>query len=68
MSAFNTWFLGRPEIADFWGLGGPNGPNNPSRRWKASPPNPHLFDVFLGPPGPPRPHIDDFLPAPKTMY
>ena len=35
---FNTWFLGRPEIVDFWGLGGPGGPKNHSKRWGASPP------------------------------
>ncbi len=31
--AFNTWFLGRPEIVDFWGQGGPGGPKNHSKRW-----------------------------------
>ncbi len=49
----NTWFLGRPRIVDLWGLGGPGGPKNHSRRWGASPP--HLLKWCLGPPGPPRP-------------
>ncbi len=29
---FNIGFLGRPEIVDVWGLGGPGGPKNHSRR------------------------------------
>ncbi len=28
---FNTWFLGRPEIVEFWGLAGPGGWENPSK-------------------------------------
>ncbi len=51
-SVFNTWFLSRPEIADFVGRGGPGGPNNDSRTWGASPP--HFLEWFLGPPGPPK--------------
>jgi hypothetical protein len=38
---------------NFWGLGGPGGPNKQSKRWGASPP-PHLLEWFLGPPGPPK--------------
>ncbi len=35
---FNAWLFGRPEIADFWGLGGPGGPKHHSKRWGAKPP------------------------------
>ncbi len=35
--SFNTWFWGRPEIADF---GCPGGPQTPSNKWAASP---HIF-------------------------
>jgi len=35
-------FLGRPEIVDFEGLGGPGRPGEPPKRWGASPP------TFLG--------------------
>jgi hypothetical protein len=31
-------FLGRPEIIDFWGLGGPGGSGDPPKRWGAKPP------------------------------
>ena len=27
-----------PEMIDFWGLAGPGGPGNPSKRWGAKPP------------------------------
>ncbi len=29
--SIHSWCLGRPEIADFWGLGGPGGPHNHSK-------------------------------------
>ncbi len=35
---FNTCFLGRPAIADFWGLGGPGGPKNHYEGGVRSPP------------------------------
>ncbi len=65
-SVFNTWFLGRPEIVDFWGLGGPGGPNNHSRRWGASPPT--FWNGFGGRRGRPNPTNQRFPAGPKTMY
>ncbi len=61
---FNTWFSGRPEIVDFWGLGGPDGPKKHSRRWggEAS----HLLEWLLGPPGPPRPQKSANSGRPKN--
>ncbi len=35
----NTWFFDRPENVDIWGLGGPGGLRNLSKRWpKTAPP------------------------------
>jgi hypothetical protein len=28
----NTWFVGRPEIVDVWGLGGPGGSQKPFQK------------------------------------
>ncbi len=33
---FDLWLLDRPETADFWGLGGPGGRENPFKGWSAS--------------------------------
>jgi hypothetical protein len=62
--AFLTWLLGRPEIADFRGLGGPGGPSSHSKIWGSSPP------IFLNglpaPPGPPRPRKSTISGRPKN--
>ncbi len=45
-----------PVIVDFWGLAGPGGPGDTSKRWGASPPTfPHLLKGSPGPLGPARP-------------
>ncbi len=54
---FDTWFLGRPEIVGFRGLGGPGGPLKPSQQVGGE--APHLLEWFLGAAG---------LAGPKTMY
>jgi hypothetical protein len=60
---FYTCFLGRPEIVDVGGLGGPGGPKQHSERWGASPP---IFWIgVLGPPGPPRPPTSAISGRPK---
>ncbi len=59
---FKTGFLGRPEIVDFWGLGGLGGPKNPSRRWGASPLPP------FGCRGRPGLKNQRFPAGPKTRY
>ncbi len=58
---FNTWFLGRPDIVDFGGLGGPSGPKNPSKGGR-------IWNGFWGRRGRPN-HKNQRLPAsPKTIY
>jgi hypothetical protein len=61
---FYIWFLGRPEIVEFWGLGGPGGPRNHSRRWGATPPP---SGVVFGAAGAAQTsQIDDFPPVPNS--
>ncbi len=48
----------------FWGLGGPGGPKNNSRRWGASPPT--FWNVFWGPPGPPIPKQSTISGRPRS--
>jgi hypothetical protein len=47
------WFRGRPEIVDFWGVGGPGDPKNHSKGLGCFAPK--ILELFLGTPGPPRP-------------
>ncbi len=62
----NTWFLGRPEIVDFWGLGGPGGTKNHSKRWRAKPPT---FWNGLGADGAAQTREKPTIfGRPKTMY
>ncbi len=47
---FNTWFLSRPEVVDFGGLGGPGGLQNHSKRWGFwGPPKPHKSTISRRP-------------------
>ncbi len=51
---FNAWFLGRPEIDDFRGLGGPGGQGNRSKMWGRGAPMiyvavPGSFNYTAGP-------------------
>jgi hypothetical protein len=55
-----TWFLGRPDMVDFGGLGGPGGPQIHPRRWWASPPP---CGMVFG--AAQTPTINDFRPAQK---
>jgi hypothetical protein len=59
----NIRFLGRPDIADFGGLGGPGGPENHSRRWGAKPPLSGM--VFGALRAAQTRKINDFRPAQK---
>ncbi len=58
MGVFSAWFFDRPGIVDVWGLGGPGGRENPSKRlgesrptfWKACSvrrvrPDPQTFSI-----------------------
>jgi hypothetical protein len=54
---FDTWFLGRPEVFNFEGLGGPGAPKNHSKGG---------FGMVLGAAGAAQtPKIDDSWPAQK---
>ena len=61
---FNAWFLGRPEIVDFGGLGGPGSPKNHSRRWGAKPPT--FWNGLWGRWGRPNPKNLRFPACPKN--
>jgi hypothetical protein len=55
MQLFGTWFLDRPEIDDFWGLGGSGGWEIPSKRSGAKrPPFRKGFPGRRGRPDPPN--------------
>ncbi len=56
--AFNTWFFGRPELADFFGLGGPGGPQKPFQKEGG------LVWFFVATGAAQNPKIDDFRPKP----
>ncbi len=62
---FNIWFWGRPEIVDVWGLGGPGGQTNPSKRWGAKPPT--VWNGFWGRLGRPDPKNRRFPAGPKNQ-
>lgn len=65
---FNAWFLGRPEIADFCGLGGPGGHKDNYQKWGGVRP-PHLRFVFgVRHAEPSRPQASTISGRPKTMY
>jgi hypothetical protein len=57
---------GRPEIVDFWGLGGPGGPKQPFQKVGGFAPK--LLEWFLGPPGPPRPHNSAISGRPQKRF
>jgi hypothetical protein len=48
----------------FLGSGGPRGPQNPFKNMRGF--APHIFEWFLGPPGPPRPRKSAISARPKT--
>ncbi len=61
---FYTLFLGRPEVVDFGGLGGPGGPNNHAKIWRLCPS--YFCMVSRAPGAAQTPKIDDFRPAQKS--
>ncbi len=61
---FDTWFLVRPGIFDFWDLGGPGGPKQQFQKVGGF--APHLLERLLGPPGPPRPQKSTIPGRPKN--
>ena len=63
---FDTWFLDLPETDEFWGLGGPGGPKNHSKGWRASPPI--FWNGFWDRRGPQTPKNLRFPAGSKTMY
>jgi hypothetical protein len=48
--SFNTWFLGRPEIVDFWGPHGPDRPQRPFKKLEGK--ALHIFGGVWRPMGP----------------
>jgi len=59
-------FFDRPEIVDFWGLGGPGWPGNLPKRWGASPPT--FLEGFPAARGRPDPQNRRFRVGQKIRY
>ncbi len=60
---FYVGFLGRTEIVGFWGLGGPGGPQTPSKRWGTE--HPTFGRVYPAAGATQTPKIGDFRLAQK---
>ncbi len=58
---FDTWCLGRPEIADFSRLGGPGGRETPVGHEA-----PYFLEEIFRPPGPSRPPKSTISGRPKS--
>ncbi len=56
-------FIGRPDIDDLWGLGGPGAPKNYDKIGGLGP-QPSV--MVWGPPGPPRPQTSTMSGRPKN--
>ncbi len=64
LEVFFTWFWGRPQILDFWGLGGPGGPKNTLQKVGGRSP-PASGKVFGAAGAAQTQRIGDFRPAQK---